>query len=162
MVHQTKVSAQNGSPESAPSVLARGVGDFAHDVLTLAELQMQLLVADVRECRRTGLAASLILLCGLALGLACFPLALAALAFSIIQVLETTYAVGLLIAVAVGAVLSALLCAIGWFQIRKRLAVLRRSQQEFVCNVGWIKKVLKRNRVEHREHRTDTSWRSMT
>ena len=96
-----------------------------------------------------------------ALGLACFPIALAALALWLVQVFETSYAAGFLIAVVVGAVFSALLCVIGWFQVRKHMAVLRRSQQELVRNLRWIKKVLERNRTTRRNS-IDNSWRTVT
>ena len=46
MGHQAKVSERNGSPETAPRALARDVGEFSHDVLTLAELQARLFVTD--------------------------------------------------------------------------------------------------------------------
>lgn len=130
-------------------------------MLTLAELQAQLLVADVQECGRRMLVPGLVLLSGVALGLACFPIALAALALLLIQIFETSYAAGFLIAVVVGAVLSALLCVIGWFQVRERVAVLRRSQQELVCNLHWIKKVLERSRITRRNS-IDDSWRTVT
>ena len=160
MGRQTKINEQNGAPESASKALARDVGEFAHDVIMLGELQAQLLVTDMRECSRRVLVPGLVLLCGIALGLACFPIALAALALLLIQVFETSYAAGFLIAVVAGAVLSALLSVIGWFQIRKRAAVLRRSQQELVRNLGWIKKVLKRNRIT-RSNSIDNSWRTI-
>ena len=137
------------------------MGEFAHDVLTLAELQAQLFVADVQECGQRVLVPGLVLLCGVALGLACFPIALAALALLLIQVFETSYAAGFLIAAAVGAVLSALLCVIGWFQVRQRVAVLGRSQQELVRNLRWIKKVLERSRITRRNS-IDNSWRTVT
>ena len=161
MGHQTKISDRNGSPEIAPKALARDVGEFAHDVLTLAELQAQLLAADVQECGQRVLVPGLVLLCGVALGLACFPIALAALALLFIQVFETSYAAGFLIAVVVGAVLSALLCVIGWLQIRERVAVLQRSRQELVRNLRWIRKVLERSRITRRNS-IDNSWRTVT
>ena len=160
MGHQTKVSERNGSPQTAPKALARDVGEFAHDVLTLAELQAQLFVTDLQECSQRALVPGLVLICGAALGLACFPVALAALALLFIQVFETSYAAGFLLAAIVGAISSALLCVIGWFLVRKRLAVLRRSQQELVRNLRWIKKVLERNRTT-RSDSTDNSWRTV-
>ena len=39
------------------------------------------------------------------------------------------------------AIVSALLCVMGWLQFRASVAVLRRSQQEFVRNLRWIRKV---------------------
>jgi len=161
MGHQTKVSEQNGSPRIASKGLARDVGEFAYDVLTLGELQAQLLVADVNECGQRVLVPGLVLLCGVALGLTCFPIALAALALLVVQVVGTSYAAGFLIAVVVGAALSALLCVIGWYQVRERVTVLRRSQQALVRNLRWIKKVLERSRITRRNS-IDNSWRTVT
>ena len=161
MDSQTKVSQQNGAPQTAPRALARDVGEFAHDVLTLAELQGQLFVANVQECSQRVLVPGLILLGGVALGLACVPVALAALALLLIQVFEISYAAGFLIAALLGAALSALLGTIGWFQVRKGLAVMGRSQQELVRNLRWIKKVLERSRITRRNS-IDNSWRTVT
>jgi hypothetical protein len=160
MGHQTEVSERNGSPQTGPNGLARDVGEFAQDVLTLAELQAQLFVNDLQECSRRALVPGLVVICGASLGLACFPAALAALALLFIQVFETSYATGFVLAAIVGAMSSVLLCVIGWFQVRKRWAVLRRSQQELVRNLRWIKKVLERNRTT-RSDSTDNSWRTV-
>ena len=161
MGHQTKISDQNGSPQAASKGLARDVGEFAHDVLTLAELQAQLFVADMQECGQRVRVPGLILLCGAALGLACFPIALAALALVVVEVLGTSYAIGFLIAAGVGAALSALVCTIGWYQVRERVAVLGRSQQALARNLRWIKKVLERSRITRRNN-IDNSWRTVT
>ena len=161
MGHQTKINERNGSPQTTPRALARDVGEFAHDVFTLAELQAQLLVTDLQECRQRVFVPGMVLLCAAAMGLGCFPVALAALALSLIQVFETSYAAGFLLATIVGAILSALLGVSGWLLVRKRLAVLQRSQQELVRNLHWIKKVLERNRTT-RSDSTDNSWRTVT
>ena len=160
MGHQTKVSERNGSPQTAPKALARDVGDFAYDVFTLAELQVQLFTSDIQECGRRVLVPGLVLLCGAALGVACFPVALAALALWFIQVFETSYATGFLLATIVGAISSVLLCVSGWFLVREPLTLLRRSQEELVRNLRWIKKVLERDRTI-RSNRTDNSWRTV-
>ena len=161
MVHQTKIAEQNGSPQAAPQGLARDVGEFAYDVLTLAELQAQLVFADVQQCGRRAFVPGLFLLLGASLGLASFPIALAALALVLVQVFETSYAAGFLIAAGMGAVLSALVCVIAWSQVRQHMAVLGRSQQELVRNLRWIKKVLERSRLT-RSNRIDNSWRTVT
>jgi len=161
MGHQTKLSDQNGSPRTASKGLARDVGEFAHDVLTLAELQAQLFVADMQECGQRVRVPGLILLGGAALGLACFPIALIALALVVVQVLGTSYAIGFLIAAGLGAALSALMCSLGWYQVRERVAVLGRSQQALARNLRWIKKVLERSRITRRNN-IDNSWRTVT
>jgi uncharacterized membrane protein YqjE len=160
MGHQTKVSERNGSSQTAPRAFARDVGGFAYDVLTLAELQVQLFASDMRECGQRVFVPGLVLLCGAALGWACFPVALAALALLIIQVFETSYATGFLLATTVGAISSVLLCISGWFLVREPLALLQRSQEELVRNLRWIKKVLERNRTT-RSNSTDNSWRTV-
>lgn len=160
MDHQTKVSERNGSSQTAPWALARDVGEFAYDVLTLAELQVQLFASDMQECSRRALVPGVVLLAGVALGLSCVPLALTALALLLIQVLGTSYATGFLMATIVGVILSALLCVSGWLLVRNRLAFLQRSQQELVRNLRWIKKVLERNRST-RGDSTDNSWRTV-
>lgn len=162
MVHQTKIDASNGVPQTGSKGLARDVGEFAHDVFTLAELQAQLFAADVQECGQRVLVPGLVMLGGVTLGLACFPFALAALALWLIQIFELSYAMGFLLAVLIGGVVSVLMCVIGWFRVRKHAAVLGRSQQELVRNLRWIKKVLERSRITRRGNSADNSWRTVT
>jgi hypothetical protein len=102
MGHQTKINESNGSPKAVSKGLARDMGEFAHDVFTLAELQAQLFAADVQECGRRVLVPGLVMLGGVTLGLACIPFALAALALWLIQVFELSYAAGFLLAVVWG------------------------------------------------------------
>jgi len=122
------------------------VGDFTHDVLTLGELQAQLLAADVQECRQRVFAPALLLFCGLAVSLACFPVGLTALAMYLVQSWKLSYSAGFLIAFIAGAVLGALLSVLGCLQVRKSLAVLRRSQHELIRNLRWIRKVVDHSR----------------
>ena len=140
------MNQRNGSRETAPKAFARDMREFADDVFTLAELQAQLLVTDVQECSQRVKVPGLLLLAGLGLGSACLPIGLAALALWLVQIFEMSYAIGFLIATVAGAMLSMLLCGLGWFLVRQRLVVLRRSYEELVRNLGWIKKVLERNR----------------
>ncbi len=147
MADQTKIDDRNRAPESASKGFARGVGDFTHDVLTLAELQAQLLAADVQECRKRVLVPALLLLCGLAVSLACFPVGLTALALCLVQSYNLSYAAGFLTASIVGAVFGALLSVFGCLQVRKSLAVLRRSQHELIRNLRWIRKVIDQSRT---------------
>jgi len=144
---QPKTNERNGEWESASTGFARGVGNFTHDILTLAELQAQLLAADVQECRQRLLIPALLLFCGVAVTLACFPVALTALALFLVQQFNMTLPTGFLMAFIVGAVVGALLSVVGWRQVGKRLAVLRRSQHELIRNLRWIRKVLDHSRA---------------
>ena len=146
MGRQTQMNERNGSQETAPRAFAPDMREFGHGAFTLAELQAQLLVTDVRECGQRVKVPSLLLLAGLVLGSACLPIGLAALALWLVQAFDMSYATGFLIATVAGAMLSMLLCGLGWFLVRQRLLVLRRSYEELVRNLGWFKKVLERNR----------------
>ena len=99
------------------------------------------------------------LLAGLALVLAGLPIALISLALWLKEVFATSYAAGFLLAAGVALLVGAPTCIIGWFQFRKRLAVMQRSQQEPIRNLGWIKKVLERSRIT-RTGNVDNSWRT--
>jgi len=154
------MNAVDGAPSSAPKGLAGDVREFAHNVLTLAELQAHLFVADVQECGQRIMIPGIVLICGVVLGMACFPLALVVLALFLVQLFEVTYAMGFLIAFAAGAVLSALLVAIGYLQVRKHAILLQRSREELRRNLNWIKKVLKRSRTT-RSDPNDQSWRTL-
>jgi len=154
------MNAVDGAPSSAPKGLAGDVREFAHNVLTLAELQAHLFVADVQECGQRIMIPGIVLICGVVLGMACFPLALVVLALFLVQLFEVTYAMGFLIAFAAGAVLSALLVAIGYLQVREHAILLQRSREELRRNLNWIKKVLKRSRTT-RSDPNDQSWRTL-
>jgi hypothetical protein len=160
MDHQAKVSERNGSPSTTTNGLAQDVGEFAHNVLTLAELQAQLFASDVQECSQRVLVPALVLVAGIALGLACFPIALVAVALLLVEMFQASYAVGFLIAAAAGAVTSALLSTVGWLIVRKRAAVLGRSQEELIRNLRWLKKVIERSRIT-RKNSIDNSWRTV-
>lgn len=142
MDDQTKADNSKGTQQSASRGFATGAGNFAQDVLTLAELQAQLLAIDVRECRARMTVPVLLLLGGFAIALACFPIGLAAFALCLIQFFNTTYATGFLIAFLVGAILGTLMSIIGWRRVGNRLTVLKRSQHELARNLLWIKKVI--------------------
>jgi uncharacterized integral membrane protein len=146
MVQQTKVAASNGASKSASNGLAWDVGAFANDAVTLTELQSQLLAADMRECSRGAWVPSLVLLAGLALGLACFPIAMVTAALGLVYFLETSHFTAFLIVLAGGVIGSALLCVLSWIRVRQHVAVLGRSRDELVRNLRWMKRVITRNR----------------
>lgn len=148
MDQQAKVTERDGAPATTSHGLAWDVSAFASDVFTLTELQSQLLVADVRECNRRAWVPGLVLLCGMTLGLACFPLALLTLAFGLVQYLEKSYFTAFLIVVVAGVIASVSMCIGGWILVRQRTAVLGRSRDELVRNLHWMKRVLARSRLK--------------
>jgi cytochrome bd-type quinol oxidase subunit 1 len=144
---QAKNNEPDAAWESASRGFARGVGNLTHDILTLADLQVQLLSADVQECSQRLLIPALLLCCGVAVGLACFPIALTAFALFLAQQFSISAPTGFVIAFLVGGIFGALLSIVGWRQVVRQLGVLRRSQQELIRNLRWIRKVIDHSRA---------------
>lgn len=146
MVHQTKVGERNGVTPNESQGLARDVGSFASDVFALTELQWQLVIADAREFASRATVPTLLMIGGLALGLACTPIALVTAALGLVHFLEFSHFTAFLIVVAAGAICGLLMCIIGWKQLRQRAAVLQRSRDELMRNLLWIKRVIMKDR----------------
>lgn len=146
MDQQTRVAERNGASMNEPHGLAWDLGSFANDAMTLTELQSQLLAADMRECTRRGWVPSLFVVGSAALGLACFPIALVTAALGLVKFFELSHFTAFLSVLVVGASGSILLGIIGWIKVRERAATLRRSRDELMRNLRWIKRVITRTR----------------
>jgi hypothetical protein len=146
MDKQANLNERNGVAGAATQGLAWDVGSLANDAVTLTELQTQLLAADVREYGRRVWFPSMILLAGLALGWAFFPIALVTIALGLVHYWAMSYLLAFLLVSVLAAIGSALLCIIGYKMVRGRAAVLSRSRNELLHNLRWIKRVLTRTR----------------
>ncbi len=142
---------QNKSSQNKSNGLGKDLGKLAHDVFTLADLQAQLLVTDVRELLQSAVVSSLLLLGGVLLGIACAPIALVSGAFFIVEIFEVSLAVGFLTVALMGASLSATLCTLAAYRLRKSRTFLERSRTELQCNLNWLRNVLGRNRSTRKD-----------
>jgi hypothetical protein len=149
---------RNDSTQTATGGLRKDVGDFAHDILTLAELQAQLLIADLQEGNQSARIPCILLLSGTMFGMAGASIALVAVALFIIETYQVSYPIGFLIAATVGAILSGTLVAIGLHGLRKCFQVLHRSRTELTRNLNWMKNLLSPNRLA-RNHVNDRHLR---
>ena len=148
MVDQADVTATNGPnegrPELPPRAVARNTGEFLHDVTTLAELQGKLLVVDCKQGLSKLIVPIALLVLGIVIALGCVPIALAALAITLVQAAEFSLASAMWIALAVGAVLALVLGLVGYFWMRSGLWFLDRSYYEWQRNVAWAKDMMRR------------------
>ena len=126
-----------------PKAVARNVGDLAHDIMELGELQTALLKVDVGQWSRQ-LTVPLIVLVGAAvLWLGTVPVLLSALAYVLVEFAEWSLALSYLVASLLGLAVGGVGAAFGWLKLRSSVSVFRRSQEEFSHNVRWLKQVLK-------------------
>jgi hypothetical protein len=150
MVNKTQVIQSNDASIEAADSLGDNVGGFAHDLLMLAELQAQLLLAEVLEFRQRSILPCLFLVSGLMLGTACFPIALITLALVLAQVANLSMAIAFLIVLGFGSVGSLLLTILGLLQVRKSKQFMPRSQEEFARNYQWMKSAFNKRQMVRR------------
>jgi len=136
----------NGKPASAAAGVRDGVGDLLHDVVSLGELQAELLAVDARESMQKAVTPIILLGVGIAAGLAAFPILLVALAEGLVLGLEWRRPVAYLVSGLVGAIVGGGLVYGAWRQAADVIAVFKRSQEELAENIRWIKYALTRGR----------------
>jgi len=132
--------------ETAAHSVARNTGEFLHDLVTLSELQLQLVYIDGQEKVRTLVWPAMTLALGVIVGCATLPVALIALAMTLTEVTSFSPAQSAGIAMGVGFVLAALLVGIGWFALKSpRGNAFERSAKEWRQNLRWIKDALQKS-----------------
>jgi hypothetical protein len=148
MVDQADVKPTNGRDEGRselpPRAVARSTGEFLHDVTTLAELQGKLLLVESKQGLTKLVMPIALLVLGVVIALGCVPIALAALAITLVQAAEFSLAAAMWISLAVGAALAAILTLAGYFWMRSGLWFLDRSYYEWQRNVAWAKDMMRR------------------
>lgn len=141
MDRETTVNGRDdhGSPSQA---LAQSAAGITHDLLTIAELQTRLLVADLRRLAQAALWGLAAWVAAVALLFALVPTALAGAGLLLAAALDQSPGVGLLW-VALGAtIVLAILIVVGWWQFRRQLESLQRSRQELDKNLALVKRIL--------------------
>jgi hypothetical protein len=158
MVDQTKLNA-NGTtthrnadvPEESQSLspsgaVAQSSAEFLHDLVTLAELQAQLVVLDGKQGLARLVAPVAGVLFGAILALGCVPVALATIALVLTETTDLTPAGAFALVVGVGSGVALLLVIACAWLLKRSLKMFARSQREWQQNVRWFKETLRRLR----------------
>lgn len=133
----------NGHNSSPTGVLRHSLNQLAQDVITLGELQAELLQVNLRDWLTRCLTPTLVF-AGVAamFAMASLPIALLGLAYCLVQYAGLSIAVALLTTAAAGLALAAA-CGFAAYRIAKR------EQGAFSCfnielarNLRWLKQVL--------------------
>jgi hypothetical protein len=133
----------NGRPiEEASSAVGAHVVNLTSDLLTLAELQSQLFVIDVRETFHQASKPALVAGAGACLLLGAIPLLLAGLVETLAERTDLTWEGACWLVSTGGILCAALAIGYGLLKIRRACRVLDRSQAELRENLRWIKKVV--------------------
>lgn len=137
----------NGGPRvRINSPLIEGVignlAEFGGDITTLAELQAKLAMIDLREGSARAAVPALALATSAALALGGLPVLLFGLAELIHQYGGMRLGWALVVTAVAALVVAAVVGAVAALRLSRCFASFRRSREELVRNVAWIKTVL--------------------
>lgn len=142
MVDKTPVTAER--PAGSPvDTMSRNLGDFAADLISLAELQWELLKVDVRDSVRGGLIPVFLAVACLPLLLAALPVFLAGISLLLIRRGGLSDDVAFLLTAGGVIFIVAAVVTVAVTRLREPWIKLSRSRQELHQNVLWIKNALK-------------------
>ena len=131
-----------GTRDASAHVLAQSMAGIAHDVITIAELQVQLFAVDLRALRKGVIRGLVIWVIACALLFAVLPTALIGTGFWLASVADLSTAAGLLwVALASFLFVIGLLIA-GWRQFTRKRTALGRSTKELHNNLATMRQVL--------------------
>jgi glycerol uptake facilitator-like aquaporin len=131
---------------SAAAKVRDGVGELLHDVVSLSELQAQLLAVDAKESVERAKLPIGLLVGGIALALGAVPVLLLSLGEALTLWLDWERALSYLVSGLAGAVIAGVLLYLAMQKAGAVIAVFDRSRVELAENVRWIKYALTRGR----------------
>jgi uncharacterized membrane protein YedE/YeeE len=118
--------------------------------MTLGELQVDLLKADMEDALTASTRPVTILVGGVALGLSSVPILLIAVAHAFREWLGFSWAASYFVAALIGLAIAVAAIVVGWRLLRKGLAAFERSQVEFRRNLTWLKQSLSQTSSDDR------------
>ena len=139
MVGETTMNLRNESTPAPPNGVAKDMGELTSDVMSLAQLQLELFTTDCRTGMK-GLLTPVLLLLGA--GLAAFgtvPVVLLLMAEVLMRVAGFSWLAALSTAALSGLLVTIVLGIAGWSQVRGVGRVFQRSREELIRNLNWIK-----------------------
>jgi hypothetical protein len=139
---------RNGHPRAgdftSERVLGHSVSRLGSDVLTLMELQTELLQVDLKQWMSGFVRSMIAITVGLLLALASLPVLIAAFGYFLNDVAGLSMAASMLIAGLSGVVIAAAVVGVGIWLLKREKGMLHRFKTELRHNVRWLKHVLSR------------------
>jgi len=144
MVGETTMNRCNGSTQSPPKGVAKGIGELTHDIVSLAELQFELFTIDCREgLKRMLVPVAMLLVAGI-VAVGTVPITLIFIAEFLTQAAGLSRAAAFSIVALSGFIVALAMGVVGWSYLRGVVRVFERSREELTRNMTWIKHALKR------------------
>jgi len=138
MADQTTVD-----PPRAGKNLGRNVSSFAHDLVTLFELQFRLLAVDLRDASQSAGLASGLVVVGILAALGTIPLVFVTLALALVEFAHWSQTAAFALVSVIGLATGAVLAFVGWKKLLAAGTTLGQSKAEVLQTLQWIKESLR-------------------
>jgi uncharacterized membrane protein YqjE len=132
----------NGAPAPARS-MGRSVRQLGSDVITLMELQAELLQVDLREWVQSFIRPLVALIAAAIILMATAPVALVSLGYLLAATTELPLWGAMMTAAGVGLGFAALSAGMGAWLLKRDRRMLHRFRAELRKNVHWLKETLR-------------------
>lgn len=145
MVAQATVNGSEPIPSAAEGV-SKNIGEFVGDVISLGEMQAQLLAIDAKEAASKSVVPFLCGLGGLALAFGSVPVLLLAIGWCLIDRAGFPTDLAFLTSSAIGILVAAGLAVFAWQRLKETVPIATRSSDDMSQNLRWIKHALQKRR----------------
>jgi uncharacterized membrane protein YqjE len=137
--HPHPHSSENGAPEQR---VVGGIAGFGSDIATLAELQAELAVTDLKESLQKAAVPLGLLAVGVICVVGALPVVLLGVAALLAAALKITTAWATLLTGGVALVAALGIVAVSASKIGPSFSSFRRTREELARNLAWIRTVL--------------------
>lgn len=128
--------------ESPASKVGSNLAGLTHDLMTLAELQCQLVAVDLRDGLSKSLIPVVMIIGAILLALGTMPVILLGIGWSLVTSAGLSIGITFLLVSLAALILAGLVAWWGSTQLIQALSVLKRSQNELRENIRWVKQAL--------------------
>ncbi|QDV49770.1 hypothetical protein Enr17x_17910 [Gimesia fumaroli] len=118
------------------------LGDLGADLISLSELQIELLTVDTRDAVRESFYPMILLFLGGGLVMGACPVLLTGISWWLSTVSDLSLAASFFTVALCGLLIATALFFFAWKGLGKSLGLLKRSRTELKSNIQWIKKIL--------------------
>lgn len=132
------------SDESPLRELQSSTRRLAHDIVTLADLQLQLFRADGREMARQAAPKLILAGAGLVIAASSLPLLMVGLAYALVESAGFPIWAAMLTSAVIGIIIGAIAVVVGIKRLQPLSGIWQRSTGELRENVEFLKETLKR------------------
>ena len=132
------------SDESPLNELQSNTRMLVHDILALADLQLQLFRADGREMARQAAPKLILAGAGAVIAASSLPLLMVGLAYALVELAEFPIWAAMLTSAVIGIIIGAIAVVVGIKRLQPLSGIWQRSTGELRENVEFLKETLKR------------------